>query len=119
MRGGVGKGPHDTKRCVEQAVDIALLARQRAACRIDELKHKADKPHQVVRGLIALIARDAAVLVKGSQRRCREVAGKKHVLIHFEDGVDGAVGDGAHNVDLVAIAHNIAEAPRALVELRG
>ncbi len=40
-------------------------------------------------------------------------------IIHFEDGVDGTVGDGAHDVDLVAIAHNIAEAPRALVELRG
>ena len=96
-----------------------MLARQRAACRIDELKHKADKPHQEVGGLIALIARDAAVLVKGGKRRCREVAGEKRVLIHLEDGVDGAVGDGAHNVDLVAIAHDVAEAPRALVELCG
>ena len=49
---------------------------------------------------------------------CREVAGEECVLIHLKDGVDGAVGNGAHNVDLVAIAHDIAEVPRALVELR-
>ena len=59
------------------------------------------------------------MLVKGGKRRCREVAGEKRVLIHLEDGVDGAVGDGAHNVDLVTIAHDIAEASRAHVELRG
>ena len=100
-------------------MDIALFARQRAARWIDELKHKADESHQVVCGLIALIARDAAVLVKGGKRRCREVAGEKCVLIHLKDGLDGAVGDGAHNVDLVTIAHDIAEASRAHVELRG
>ena len=57
------------------------------------------------------------MLVKGGQRRCREVAGEKRVLIHLEDGVDGTVGDGAHDVDFVAIAHDIAEAPCTLVEL--
>ena len=86
---------------------------------MDELKHKADEPHQVVRRLVALVTRDAAMLVKGGKRRCREVAGEKRVLIHLEDGLDGAVGDGAHNVDLVTIAHDIAEASRAHVELRG
>lgn len=60
---------------VEQAVDIALFARQRAACRIDELKHKADEPHQVVRRLVALVTRDAAMLVKGGKRRRREATG--------------------------------------------
>ena len=59
------------------------------------------------------------MLVKGGKRRCREVAGEKRVLIHLEDGVDGAVGDGAHDVDLVAIAHDLAEAPCTGVEFRG
>lgn len=104
---------------VEQAVDIALFARQRAACWIDELKHKADESHQVVRGLVAFIACDAAVLVKGGKCRRRETAAEKRLLVHLEDSVDGAVGDGAHNVDLVTIAHDIAEASRAHVELRG
>ena len=106
MRGGIGKGAHNAKGRVEQAVDIALFARQRAACRIDELKHKADEPYQVVGGLIAFVACNAAALVKGGERRCREPAGEKCVLIHFEDGVDGTVGDGAHDVDLVAIAQS-------------
>ena len=117
MCGGVDKGPRNAKGRVEQAVDVALLARQRAARRIDELKHKADKSHQVVCGLVALIACNAAVLVKGGECRRREMTGKKRILIHFEDGIDGAVGDGAHNVDLVAIAYDVAEAPCTLVEL--
>ena len=112
-------GSGNAKGRVEQAVDIALFARQRAACRIDELKHKADKPHQEVGGLIALIACDAAVLVKGGKCRRRETAAEKRLLVHLEDSVDGAVGDGAHNVHLVTIAHDIAEAPRAHVEPRG
>ena len=117
MRGGIGKGARNAKGRVEQAVDIAPLARQRAARWIDELKHKADESHQVVCGLLAFIACDAAALVKGSESRCREPAGEKCVLINLEDSVDGAVGDGAHNVDFVAIAHDIAEAPCTLVEL--
>ena len=57
------------------------------------------------------------MLVKGGKCRRREAAAEKRLLVHLEDGVDGAVGDGAHNVDLVTIAHDIAEAPCALVEL--
>ena len=57
------------------------------------------------------------MLVKGGKCRRRETAAEKRLLVHLEDSVDSAVGDGAHNVDLVAIAHDIAEAPCTLVEL--
>ena len=44
---------------------------------------------------------------------------KKLVLAHFEDGVDRAVGDSAHDIDLIAIAHDVAKAACAPIELRG
>ena len=98
---------------------IALLHQNLTTFGIGKLKSEAEKAHNVIGGENSIIAPYAAMLGKRFEHRRGKPALAQRIEGDAQNGIGIAKADGVENVQLIGIAHNVAETPRSIRQIVG